>query len=291
MSTTTVMLVMVDAGPVRRWWTGPVVGMTRRRGVGRLPARLMYAGWDRRSAVRRKGPLTKYAPGVAWWHRTAGDRSCSGGAPARHGGHDHPQADRWGDRIWSGMLGGHLSPQEAGQLAGDRDDHHLAGVLAGGQATEPAAQPQLRGPRPGDDLGWQAVLAAAQLPGGRGPILVGPGRLDQLGAQVAVATLGDAAPMGAGAAGILAWDQAAEAHELGGGGKAAPVGDLAGQGQRAQASHAPVGAQAGDRIFERWLPIPSGQVGLDGVQGGVAGRQGRPVVGVGRRQGGVVKAL
>src|SRR5215203_7023653 len=95
MSTTTVMLVMVDAGPARWWWTGPVVGMTRRRGVGRLPARLMYAGWDRRSAVRRKGPLTKYAPGVAWWHRTAGDRSCSGGAPARHGGHDPPLADRW----------------------------------------------------------------------------------------------------------------------------------------------------------------------------------------------------
>jgi hypothetical protein len=62
MSTTTVMLVMVDAGPVRRWWAGPVVGMTRRRGVGRRPARLMYAGWDRRSAVRRKGPLTKHAP-------------------------------------------------------------------------------------------------------------------------------------------------------------------------------------------------------------------------------------
>jgi hypothetical protein len=94
MSTTTVMLVMVDAGPARWGWAGPVVGMTRRRGMGRLPARLMYAGWDRRSAVRRKGPLTKYAPGVAWWHRTAGDRSCSGGAPVRHGGHDHPGADR-----------------------------------------------------------------------------------------------------------------------------------------------------------------------------------------------------
>src|SRR5215207_2366206 len=239
MSTTTVVLVMVDAGPVRGWWAGPMVGMTRRRGVGRLPARLMYAGWDRRSAVRRKGPLTKYAPGVAWWHRTAGDRSCSGGAPARHGGHDHPGADRWGDRwLSSGMLGGHLSPQEPGQLAGDRDDHHLPGVLAGSQATEPATQPQLRLPRPGDDLGWQAVLAAAQLQGGRGPILVGPGRLDQLGAQVAVPGLGDPAPMGAGAAGILAWDQAAEAHELGGAGEPAPVGDLAGQGQRAQAGHA-----------------------------------------------------
>jgi hypothetical protein len=41
------------------WWAARMVGMTRRRGVGRLPARLMYAGWDRRSAVRRKVPLTR----------------------------------------------------------------------------------------------------------------------------------------------------------------------------------------------------------------------------------------
>src|SRR4029450_764768 len=132
MSTTTVMLVMVDAGPVRRWWTGPVVGMTRRRGVGRLPARLMFAGWDRRSAGRRKGPPTSPAPGITWWPRTAGDRPCSGGAPARHGGHDHHSADHCGDRLRRGMLSNHLGPQEAGQLASDRDDHQLLGVLAGG---------------------------------------------------------------------------------------------------------------------------------------------------------------
>jgi hypothetical protein len=35
-------------------------------------------------------------------------------------------------------------------------------VLAGGQATEPAAQPQLRGPRPGDDLGRSSRVAAAR---------------------------------------------------------------------------------------------------------------------------------
>jgi hypothetical protein len=106
------------------------------------------------------------------------------GAPARHGGHDHPQTDRWEDRCWlGGMLGGHLGPQEPGQLAGDRDDDHLPGVVAGGQATEAVAQPQLGGPGSGDRLGWQAVLAAAQLQGGRGPVLVGPGRFDQLGAQ------------------------------------------------------------------------------------------------------------
>jgi hypothetical protein len=56
MSTTVVMGVMVDAGSVHWWWAGPVVGMTRRRGVGRLPARPMFAGWDRRSALGRKVP-------------------------------------------------------------------------------------------------------------------------------------------------------------------------------------------------------------------------------------------
>src|SRR5215211_8450915 len=169
MSTTTVMLVMVEAGPVGWWWAGPVVGMTRRRGMGRLPARLMFAGWDRRSAVRRKVPLTSHAPALAWWHRTGGDRPCNGGAPARHGGHGHHSADHCGDRRWSGMLGDHLGPQEAGQLAGDRDDHQLLGVLAGVQVAEAAAQAQLRLPGPGDRLGRQAVLATAQLQGGRGP--------------------------------------------------------------------------------------------------------------------------
>jgi hypothetical protein len=42
-------------------------------------------------------------------------------------------------------------------------------------------------------LGRQADLATAQLQGGRGPVLAGPGRLNQLGAQLSVAALGDAA--------------------------------------------------------------------------------------------------
>ena len=89
------------------------------------------------------------------------------------------------------MLGDHLGPQESGQLAGDGDDRHLPALLAGMQAAEAATQPQLRLPRTGDDLGWQALLAAAQLQGGLGSMLVGPGRLDQLGAQLGVAALGD----------------------------------------------------------------------------------------------------
>jgi hypothetical protein len=157
----------------------------------------------------QEGALTSHAPGTTWWQRTAGDRPCSGGAPARHGGHDHHSADHCGDRLRPGMLSNHLGPQQAGQLASDRDDHQLLGVLGSLQATEPAAQPQLGGPGPGDRLGWQALLAAAQFQGRLGSVLVGPGGLDQLGAQVGVATLGDAASPGGVAAGVFARDQAA----------------------------------------------------------------------------------
>jgi hypothetical protein len=45
------------------------------------------------------------------------------------------------------------------------------------------------------------------------------------------------------------------------------------------------------RVGEGWPVVPGGQVGLDGLQGGVAGRHGCPTVAIGRRQGGVVKAL
>jgi hypothetical protein len=55
-----------------------------RRGVaGGLTARLMYAGWFRSSANRRKVPWTKSARGVG--HSLNGDQFCGGGAPA-HGG-------------------------------------------------------------------------------------------------------------------------------------------------------------------------------------------------------------
>jgi hypothetical protein len=65
------------------WWPGGSWGgTTRRDSVDRLAATLIFAGWDRRSAKRRKVPLTT----VAWhgpWHRVHGGRSCSGGVPAR----------------------------------------------------------------------------------------------------------------------------------------------------------------------------------------------------------------
>ena len=55
----------------------------RRGGMRWLTARLMYAGRDRSSAIRRKVPWTKSAHGVG--HSLNGDQFCGGGAPA-HGG-------------------------------------------------------------------------------------------------------------------------------------------------------------------------------------------------------------
>lgn len=55
----------------------------RRGFAGGLTARLMYAGWDRSSATRRKVPWTKNARGCG--HSLNGGQFCGGGAPA-HGG-------------------------------------------------------------------------------------------------------------------------------------------------------------------------------------------------------------
>jgi hypothetical protein len=69
------------------WWRrsgGLRDGTTRRDGVDRLAATLIFAGWDRTSAMRRKVPLTRFATARPW-HRAPGDRSCSGGVPARRG--------------------------------------------------------------------------------------------------------------------------------------------------------------------------------------------------------------
>ena len=70
-------------GAHARWWPCGGVGTTRRGMVDRRTTTLMYAGWDRRSAIRRKVPLTRNAAGQAGTQNTFGDRSCDGGAPAR----------------------------------------------------------------------------------------------------------------------------------------------------------------------------------------------------------------
>jgi hypothetical protein len=64
-----------------------------------------------------------------------------------------------------------------------------------------------------------------------------------------------------------------------------------GERQRAEPGNAPVGAQAVHRVGERCPVVPTGQVGLDRGQLRVAGVQHRPVVRVGRGQGGLVEVL
>jgi hypothetical protein len=52
-----------------RGWAGSTIGKPRRGMVDRRTATLMYAGRNRRSATRRKVPLTKYRRMEvrAWW--------------------------------------------------------------------------------------------------------------------------------------------------------------------------------------------------------------------------------
>jgi hypothetical protein len=83
--------------PPRRW-PGSPIGKPRRGMVDRRTATLMYAGRDRRSATRRKVPLTKCAPATPA-QSTHGDRSCSGGAPARRAAGGHRGADLSGGRM------------------------------------------------------------------------------------------------------------------------------------------------------------------------------------------------
>src|SRR5512132_4008270 len=181
-----VTVVWKPKGPGRR--PGSQIGTPRRGMVGRRTATLMYADRNRRPAMRRKVPLTKRAPAPRQpSHSTDGDRSCSGGAPTRRAAVSHPAAeqdDRWAGHAGRSQLSGrHLCPHKPGEFAGDRGDDQVLGVLAGGQAPEAPTQPQLRGPGAGEDRRVQALVAFAELEPDGGAVLVGPGRLDQLGAQ------------------------------------------------------------------------------------------------------------
>ena len=64
---------LVGGRGVLWWWRSGGVGdgTTRRDGVDRLAATLIFAGWDRTSAMRRKVPLTRFAMARPW-HRALG---------------------------------------------------------------------------------------------------------------------------------------------------------------------------------------------------------------------------
>ena len=125
-------------------------------------------------------------------------------------------------------------------------------------------------------------LYAEKLQGGRpGPAAVsstrifpafsGPGRAPSPG-------LGDRAPAGARAAGVLRGCQAGESHERRGRGEPAEVGDLGGQGQRGQLSDPAVAAQLPHHRGQRVHAGPAApQLGFQYRQLGVAGIQCRQV--------------
>jgi hypothetical protein len=87
-------LLWVGLGGWVWWWPGGGVGTTRGGMVDRRATTLMYAGWDRRSVIRRKVPLTRNAAGQTGGHSRNGDQSCDGGAPARRTDQRTSSADR-----------------------------------------------------------------------------------------------------------------------------------------------------------------------------------------------------
>ena len=73
------------APPGGRWGSSGV-STTCREGVGRCAARLVFAGRNRKSGMRRELPQTSVGhPGVAGGQASLGDLSCDGGFPARRG--------------------------------------------------------------------------------------------------------------------------------------------------------------------------------------------------------------
>src|SRR6266487_1754645 len=152
------------------WRPGPRVSTTRQGVVDWRTATLMYAGRDRRSATRRKVPLTKRAP--AWpSHSTGGDRSCSGGAPARRAPASHPGAEQ-GDR-WSGHVRPPASPPTGTRRAPERSPSpprwwSPCARPAAGSGHTSAAAPPTPAQRPRDPAPAGAHAGRRRPPGGAG---------------------------------------------------------------------------------------------------------------------------
>jgi len=96
--------------------------------VGRWTATLVCAGWDRKSRMRRRVPLTSGARAGGTGGRSAsGDQSCDGGTPTRRG-HGRTAVIVVG-------LAGHLGPPKPSEFAGNRSGDELRVLAAGGEPT------------------------------------------------------------------------------------------------------------------------------------------------------------
>lgn len=125
----------------------------------------------------------------------------------------------------------HHGPQKPDQLPGHRDD----GALGLGAERQPAierVQAALRLPGVRDDDGRLAALPRLEGEAHFGLKAVGPRRLDERVAAVAVARLGEGAPSFPIAGRALLGNQPQVGHELPRRFKALPVADLGGQHHR-----------------------------------------------------------
>jgi hypothetical protein len=127
-----------------------LAGLTTRRDVvDRGTATMVFASWDRSASVRRWVPQNLSVRAARSGGRIArGGRVCGGGASARRDWLERFVADY-------GLLerghvelvgGGHLSPEEPGELARDRDCGDGADVLVRGELTEPVGAGNSSGP-------------------------------------------------------------------------------------------------------------------------------------------------
>ena len=78
------------------------------------------------------------------------------------------------------VVGGHLGPQEAGELPGHRGGHHGADVLAGGEVSEPLGETDLGASRIGPRWRGERRLGVGGWPADTRAVLIGPGRLAEL---------------------------------------------------------------------------------------------------------------
>jgi len=103
---------------------------------------MLYASRDRSMSMRRWVPQNRGVHdgsfGRAVEDNAGEGRFCCGGAPARRDGFGHCRADLAVTEMWGhgSVGGGHLGPEEAGQLPGHRGGHYGFDVLSGGQGGE-----------------------------------------------------------------------------------------------------------------------------------------------------------
>jgi hypothetical protein len=159
---------------IRGWRTSKNSTMRRER-VERPSATLMYAGSNRRSAMRRMVTLTRCAsripPGL---HSPSGDLPGCGGIPAHGEVLAHLPVEKRASWSIEFMSCGHFGPQIPRELTGDGGDHDVAGAFALGQPSECATESELGCPGTSDGLRTAVFLPLLDLGPDGGAVLIGP---------------------------------------------------------------------------------------------------------------------